>query len=876
MTSGKSQKAFKLLLKASTATALSLAIAGCGDHSRGGQEQLQQHLKQASAYTIQGQYRAAIIEAKNAIQESPDSLDAHITLANILVDMGQYHQAIQQLEQIPEEQHTDNYLITLAKAYAGYGKFKSALNTLAKVADQTSAEANLVKADTLLKLGEVTPALNTYSAVLDVQPDNTQARLGLAQAYAEQNQYQKSFKLLQELKAAQPNDPEIAFFEAKLAAGDGDLNQAEELLTNALQYLPNTDVITPVKANILRALTEVLSRQGRPNEAMIYTKILSEAFPGMEVATGQYEEALQHAKIGELDKASDILESLIEKYPGFSKATELLATINYLRGNQEEAAEYFEKDYDPELATDTTNQIALINSIKMNNPNEVVSILENADDLESNPTKLALYGTALLKTGATDKGVATLQKAINLYPQDTHASILLADYYNSISPPKPETALNILNAAYAENPTDINILRTLSLQLLLIKQPDSAEQIIDRALKNSPDSADTYVLAGQFNQGIGKSSKALIQFQTATDLDPKNRLAWQGLGATQLKSGDAEHALRSFIKAIEIDDSAPQVFKGYLLAAEKSGQIQQALERTESAFKQRKNFVALTALVDFYVSKKDFDTAYKSITAGEEVFAIPLKELRTTTALQQSLSAISDRNYKAAKEAAMEGLSYSPNSASLLKALAKAEIMQDEFSNAIAVANQLASARPELAAEIRGDAALKQNDLSTALAEYKSAWNIKPSSQLGKQIFLIFKQSNANDQATAFMNEWLTKIPSSSTANTLQAHSYLSEKNYQDAIPLLEDLASRQSNNVSHINNLAWAYLEIGDSRAEEMARKAHALAPNDPTILDTLGWIMVKKGETQEGLQHLRKAAELSPKNTAIQQHLSEAENQL
>ena len=55
-----------------------------------------------------------------------------------------------------------------------------------------------------------------------------------------------------------------------------------------------------------------------------------------------------------------------------------------------------------------------------------------------------------------------------------------------------------------------------------------------------------------------------------------------------------------------------------------------------------------------------------------------------------------------------------------------------------------------------------------------------------------------------------------------------------------------QPNNVLALNNLAWVSGQLKDPKALEYAEKADKLAPNNPAILDTLGMLLVEKGDTQ------------------------------
>ncbi|WP_299323011.1 tetratricopeptide repeat protein [Parasphingopyxis sp.] len=76
------------------------------------------------------------------------------------------------------------------------------------------------------------------------------------------------------------------------------------------------------------------------------------------------------------------------------------------------------------------------------------------------------------------------------------------------------------------------------------------------------------------------------------------------------------------------------------------------------------------------------------------------------------------------------------------------------------------------------------------------------------------------------------------------------------------------------LNNAAMANLraERGET-ALELAERAHALVPDDPSVLDTLGWVTLETGGNRsEALTMLRRAARLDPGNAQIRWHLAQA----
>ena len=76
------------------------------------------------------------------------------------------------------------------------------------------------------------------------------------------------------------------------------------------------------------------------------------------------------------------------------------------------------------------------------------------------------------------------------------------------------------------------------------------------------------------------------------------------------------------------------------------------------------------------------------------------------------------------------------------------------------------------------------------------------------------------------------------------------------------------------LNFLGYAKLERGEDMesAEAMIRKASELAPDDASIIDSLGWAQFKRGKVGEAIETLQRAAEKDPDQAEIQEHLGDA----
>jgi len=76
------------------------------------------------------------------------------------------------------------------------------------------------------------------------------------------------------------------------------------------------------------------------------------------------------------------------------------------------------------------------------------------------------------------------------------------------------------------------------------------------------------------------------------------------------------------------------------------------------------------------------------------------------------------------------------------------------------------------------------------------------------------------------------------------------------------------------LNYLGYSMIEKGLNLTEalEMVRKAVELKPNDGFIVDSLGWAHYQLGEYEEAVRHLERAVELKPADPTIADHLGDA----
>lgn len=108
------------------------------------------------------------------------------------------------------------------------------------------------------------------------------------------------------------------------------------------------------------------------------------------------------------------------------------------------------------------------------------------------------------------------------------------------------------------------------------------------------------------------------------------------------------------------------------------------------------------------------------------------------------------------------------------------------------------------------------------------------------------------------------------------ADAAMKASNWGNAITAYEQiLALTDGRSPLVLNNMAWAQAQVGNKdKALQFAQRAIQVAPEDPSIMDTMGWLLHQTGGNRDrALDLLRRAAQKAPQNQTIARHLAEAQ---
>jgi tetratricopeptide (TPR) repeat protein len=161
-----------------------------------------------------------------------------------------------------------------------------------------------------------------------------------------------------------------------------------------------------------------------------------------------------------------------------------------------------------------------------------------------------------------------------------------------------------------------------------------------------------------------------------------------------------------------------------------------------------------------------------------------------------------------------------------------------------------------------------QQDLTRAEADLLKAIELDPKLEPAYLLLAqLYASSNRHEQAIARLNGFI-KTNKTVPALLQLARIHEQVKNFPAARDAYETLLTVSANDAPALNNLAVLLSEhFGQlDAAHDLARRAREADPNQPSIADTLGWILFKKGDYVNALRLLQEAAAKQADRPAVQ----------
>ena len=163
---------------------------------------------------------------------------------------------------------------------------------------------------------------------------------------------------------------------------------------------------------------------------------------------------------------------------------------------------------------------------------------------------------------------------------------------------------------------------------------------------------------------------------------------------------------------------------------------------------------------------------------------------------------------------------------------------------------------------IEGQLALNNKNYELALEKFSKYYRTNSNEKNALLIAELIKVEQSNNEAASFLLEHTQKHPSHNRAQSKLAHLYLS-LSPSKSIPIYESLLTAQTNNTTFLNNIAWAYGELGETaKGIVYANKAYKLDETNAAIIDTYVSLLIKDNNIALAKSVILKALESDSSN--------------
>ena len=139
---------------------------------------------------------------------------------------------------------------------------------------------------------------------------------------------------------------------------------------------------------------------------------------------------------------------------------------------------------------------------------------------------------------------------------------------------------------------------------------------------------------------------------------------------------------------------------------------------------------------------------------------------------------------------------------------------------------------------------------------------------------LFYEQTNQFDKAEKAILKGIATTPEN--VNLIFRLGVIYDKLGKKAscIKQMKKVIQHDPDNSQALNYIGYTYADIGKNltEAEKLIRKALKISPKDGYIIDSLGWVLYKKGKYKEAIIQLEIARQYVKDDPTILEHLGDA----
>lgn len=869
---------------------LTIGVSGCG------YKDAASYVASARSYAAKSDYRSAVIELKNALQKDPDSGEARLLLADTLLELGDPVGAeVEARKAIALHVSGDRTYPVLARALATQGEYKKLVS---EVGDRrfddphARAEVAVAMAMAALAQGDAKRGQELADAALKDEPKNVNALILQAEMAAKRDDAKAARQFVDAGLQAAPTSLGLLLMKSSLDVVQGQLDAARAALDTALSAHPDS-----VAARY--SLFELAIRTKKMDVAKEQVTQLRKRAP-KDLRTNYADALLSYAE-NDRAHAKEAIQYVVSVAPEYAPALLLSATIDSQAGNYGSAEAALRKVLAKTPENPNVRRMLAVLYLATNRPSQALEALGPgaADD----PVLSRLAGEAYLALGNAARAAVAYERANAIDKGNVASQVRLAQV--RLAGGDTARGISTLESIASSSEKDASAELALYSEFMRKREYDKALAEVDAFARKRPSSPMIPSLRGAAYMGKRDLVSARASFEKALQVPSTAEQAAHNLAVIDLREGKAQAARERYQRMIDKDPKNDALYfelaQLLSLSGAPASEIKAALDKAISA--NPTSVRARLAMVGFETRNAGPKAAAAAAQAG--VAAIP-DNPQLVEALGASLLAAGEQNrsietfrklvelqpenplallrlaeaqvatkdYAGAIASERKALELKPDDPRALAALTKTYVASGQTDAALAEAKRLQKEHPQAAAgfALQGDVLAASRKWDEAAAAYKAAIERQPLAGLVVLQYAALQSGGKSTEAHALAKKWTADHPQDTVVPLTLAGESLRRNDMAAARQGYEHVLAIDADNFVALNNLASILAQQGDAKAIGYAERAHAIAPFNPAVLDTLGWTLAQMREPKRGVEFLRMATRLAPRQPEIRLHLVKA----
>jgi len=399
----------------------------------------------------------------------------------------------------------------------------------------------------------------------------------------------------------------------------------------------------------------------------------------------------------------------------------------------------------------------------------------------------------------------------------------------------------------------------LGLVHLARKDKAAGRRSLERSVELQPNYLPSVTALVKLDMFDGRPERAKRRLEDVIASDLKNEQAYVLLAELQARTGsppeDVRKTLQRAVQANPASTRARLAYISSLLYMKDHKAVRAAIQEATAAAPGNAALLEGIAAVQERMGEPNqaLDTL-KALVAMQPQSPQPLQRMAEFHVRQ--------RDYEKALDALRRARRIAPKSRELVREFASVAVAAGKFDEARWAARDLKKREPDYAGgyAIEGEVYFAAKEYGQAETAYREALRVDPhATAIASRLYEVLLAAGKTADAEAFVGLWTRENPRDSAFRALVAQRAVENRNLAVAVAQYRAIVEAEPKNAVALNNLAWVLGELKDPKAIQYAERAVALAPRSATALDTLGVLLVRKGEAAKGLDHLDRAVKLN-----------------